>query len=272
MTRRSPWEEGSSIPDLDSSSHVIVLGSAVARDLFADLDPIGRQVSVTVGERSRPFTVVGVVEPKGSVFLSDMDRQAFIPVTTMVYKMLPSRNVSMFFCQTSSPDDADAAVAQLKRYLSTVAGDDRAFEVSSQQALLKATRQITSIVTAMLTVIAGISLLVSGLGIMNTLLTSVAERTREIGVRKSLGARNEDIRSQFLVEAVVLSSLGGAAGLALGYVGAGIASAALGWPMAFNWLAVVAAIGFSTLVGLAFGTYPAARASNMDPVAALRYE
>ncbi|MGB4338247.1 MAG: ABC transporter permease [Bacillota bacterium] len=272
MTTKIALGRGIVHSDLDSSSHVIVLGSAVARDLFADLDPIGRQVSVTVGERSRPFTVVGVVEPKGSVFLSDMDRQAFIPVTTMVYKMLPSRNVSMFFCQTSSPDDADAAVAQLKRYLSTVAGDDRAFEVSSQQALLKATRQITSIVTAMLTVIAGISLLVSGLGIMNTLLTSVAERTREIGVRKSLGARNEDIRSQFLVEAVVLSSLGGAAGLALGYVGAGIASAALGWPMAFNWLAVVAAIGFSTLVGLAFGTYPAARASNMDPVAALRYE
>lgn len=258
--------------DMRSSAHVIVLGSKLANELFDGYDPIGQQISLTVGERRLPFTVVGVTAPKGAMFLSDIDRQALIPVTTMVYKMLPSRHVSMYFCQARCADDAGAAVAQLKRFLSTVADDPDAFDVASQQSLLDATRQITSVVTAMLTVIAGISLVVSGLGIMNTILTSVAERTREIGVRKSLGARNDDIRAQFLVEAVVLSSMGGLAGLILGYAGASIASQILKWPMAFNWVSVAAAIGFSTLVGLTFGMYPAAKASGMDPVTALRYE
>lgn len=258
--------------DMALNSHMIVLGSGIAAELFRGADPIGRQVSVAVGDRRRPFTVVGVTEAKESMLMSGDDKQAFIPVTSMVYKMLPSRNVSMYFCRTQSATDADAAVAQLVRFLSSKSGDAEAFDVSSQQALLDAMKKVTAIVTSMLTVIAGISLAVSGLGIMNTLLTSVAERTREIGVRKSLGARNDDIRAQFLVEAMVLSSLGGVAGMALGYAGSMVTSAALGWPAAFNWLSVIAAIGFSTLVGLAFGMYPAARASGMDPVAALRYE
>lgn len=258
--------------DLALNTHVTVLGSSIAAELFRGADPIGQQVSVTVGDRRRPFTVVGVTESKESMLMSGADRQVFVPVTTMVHKMLPSRNVSMYFCRTQSADDAGAAVAQLIRFLSSKSGDPDAFDVSSQQALLDAMKRVTAIVTSMLTVIAGISLAVSGLGIMNTLLTSVAERTREIGVRKSLGARNDDIRAQFLVEAVVLSSLGGVAGIALGYVGSIVASQALGWPMAFNWLSVAAAIGFSTMVGLVFGLYPAARASGMDPVAALRYE
>ncbi|OPZ61603.1 MAG: putative ABC transporter permease YknZ [Firmicutes bacterium ADurb.Bin506] len=215
---------------------------------------------------------MGVTEAEEDEPASGAGRQAFIPVTTMVYRLLPARNVSMYLGQTRSASDTDAAVAQLRRFLSLKSVDPDAFEVSSQQALLDAMKKVTIIVTSMLTVIAGISLVVSGLGIMNTLLTAVAERTREIGVRKSLGARNDDIRAQFLVESVVLSSLGGMAGMALGYAGSMAVSKALNWPPAFNWLSVVTAMGFSTLIGLAFGVYPATRASSMDPVTALRCE
>jgi len=144
--------------------------------------------------------------------------------------------------------------------------------VASQASLIDAIKQVTATMTLLLGTIAGISLVVGGIGIMNTLLTSVAERTREIGVRKSLGACNRDILLQFLAEALVLSMLGGTVGMLLGWLGgAGIARIA-GWPVSVDLSSVVAAVSFSTAVGLIFGTYPALQASRMDPVQALRYE
>jgi putative ABC transport system permease protein len=258
--------------EVDAAAHSIVLGSEVASDLFGPEDPIGRQVALVSGERRAVFTVVGVTGSKGALFWANADTQAFIPVTTLLYRMSPIKRVSTYFCQAASAQTADVAVAQVERFLASVAGTPDAFSVASQASLIDAIKQVTATMTLLLGTIAGISLVVGGIGIMNTLLTSVAERTREIGVRKSLGACNRDILLQFLSEALVLSMLGGTVGMLLGWLGgAGIAQIA-GWPVSVDLSSVIAAVSFSTAVGLIFGTYPALQASRMDPVQALRYE
>ena len=258
--------------EIDAAAHSIVLGAEAATDLFGSEDPIGRHVALVSGDHRAPFTVVGVTESKGALFWTNADTQAFIPVTTMLYRMSPIKRVGVYFCQASSAQAADVAVAQVERFLASVAGTPDAFSVASQASLIDAIKQVTATMTLLLGTIAGISLIVGGIGIMNTLLTSVAERTREIGVRKSLGACNRDILLQFLSEALVLSMLGGTVGMLLGWLGgAGIARIA-GWPVSVDLSSVVAAVSFSTAVGLIFGTYPALQASRMDPVQALRYE
>ena len=258
--------------EVDVAAHSVVLGSEVASDLFGSEDPIGRHVALVSGDHRAPFTVVVVTESKVSLFLTNADTQAFIPVTTMLYRMSPIKRVGVYFCQASSAQAADVAVAQVERFLASVAGTPDAFSVTSQASLIDAIKQVTATMTLLLGTIAGISLVVGGIGIMNTLLTSVAERTREIGVRKSLGACNRDILLQFLSEALVLSMLGGTVGMLLGWLsGAGIARIA-GWPISVDLSSVVVAVSFSTTVGLIFGTYPALQASRMDPVQALRYE
>jgi len=258
--------------EIDAAAHSIVLGAEAATDLFGSEDPIGRHVALVSGDHRAPFTVVGVTESKGALLWTNADTQAFIPVTTLLYRMSPIKRVSTYFCQASSAQAADVAVAQVERFLASVAGTPDAFSVASQASLIDAIKQVTATMTLLLGTIAGISLIVGGIGIMNTLLTSVAERTREIGVRKSLGACNRDILLQFLSEALVLSMLGGTVGMLLGWLsGAGIARIA-GWPISVDLSSVVAAVSFSTAVGLIFGTYPALQASRMDPVQALRYE
>jgi putative ABC transport system permease protein len=258
--------------EVDAAAHSMVLGSEVASDLFGSDDPIGRQVALAVGDRRAVFTVVGVTESKAALFWANADAQAFIPVTTLLYRMSPIKRVSTYFCQAASAQATDVAVAQVERFLVSVAGASDAFSVASQAGLIDAIKQVTATMTLLLGTIAGISLVVGGIGIMNTLLTSVAERTREIGVRKSLGACNRDILQQFLTEALVLSMLGGTFGMLLGWLGgAGIARIA-GWPVSVDLSSVIAAVSFSTAVGLIFGTYPALQASRMDPVQALRYE
>jgi len=258
--------------EVDAAAHSIVLGSEVASDLFGSEDPIGRQLALVSGDHRAVFTVVGVTESKGALFWANADTQAFIPVTTLLYRMSPIKRVSTYFCQASSAQAAEVAVAQIERFLASVSGTTDAFSVASQASLIDAIKQVTATMTLLLGTIAGISLVVGGIGIMNTLLTSVAERTREIGVRKSLGACNRDIMLQFLSEALVLSMLGGTVGMLLGWLGgAGIARIA-GWPISVDLSSVVAAVSFSTAVGLIFGTYPALQASRMDPVQALRYE
>ncbi|MGI6132417.1 MAG: ABC transporter permease [Bacillota bacterium] len=258
--------------EVDAAAHSIVLGSEAASDLFGSEDPIGRHVALVSGDHRAVFTVVGVTESKGALFWANSDTQAFIPVTTLLYRMSPFKRVGTYFCQASSAQAAEVAVAQVERFLASVAGTPDAFSVASQASLIDAIKQVTATMTLLLGTIAGISLVVGGIGIMNTLLTSVAERTREIGVRKSLGACNRDILLQFLSEALVLSMLGGTVGMLLGWLGgAGIARIA-GWPISVDLSSVVAAVSFSTAVGLIFGTYPALQASRMDPVQALRYE
>jgi len=258
--------------EVDAAAHSMVLGSEVASDLFGSDDPIGRQVALAVGDRRAVFTVVGVTESKAALFWANADAQAFIPVTTLLYRMSPIKRVSTYFCQAASAQATDVAVAQVERFLASLAGTSDAFSVASQAGLIDAIKQVTATMTLLLGTIAGISLVVGGIGIMNTLLTSVAERTREIGVRKSLGACNRDILQQFLTEALVLSMLGGTFGMLLGWLGgAGIARIA-GWPVSVDLSSVIAAVSFSTAVGLIFGTYPALQASRMDPVQALRYE
>ena len=258
--------------EVDAAAHSIVLGSEVASDLFGQEDPVGRQVALVSGDHRAIFTVVGVTESKAALFWANVDTQAFIPVTTLLYRMSPIKRVGTYFCQTSSAQAADVAVAQVERFLASATGTADAFSVASQASLIDAIKQVTATMTLLLGTIAGISLVVGGIGIMNTLLTSVAERTREIGVRKSLGACNRDILLQFLSEALVLSMLGGTAGMLLGWLGgAGIARIA-GWPVSVDLSSVVAAVSFSTAVGLVFGTYPALQAARMDPVQALRYE
>ncbi|MDD2202158.1 MAG: ABC transporter permease [Firmicutes bacterium] len=258
--------------EADSAVKSIVLSSGVASALFADEDPIGREIGVVAAGRRFDFTVVGVTATRSEMLFMNSGNEAFVPVTCLLYRMMPIRRVSMYYCQTKSPDQVEQAVAQIERYLASRAGNPDAFSVASQEALLDAVRQVTSTMTLLLGTIAGISLVVGGIGIMNTLLTSVAERTREIGVRKSLGARNRDILLQFLVEALALSLIGGTIGMILGWMaGSGIARL-VGWPPSFSMTSVVAAVGFSSAVGLLFGIFPAMKASKMNPVDALRYE
>lgn len=258
--------------EVDAAAHSMVLGSGVASDLFGSEDPIGRQVVVVSSGRRATFTVVGMTASRAAVFWFNADTQVFVPVTTLIHRMSPIKRVSSYFCQARSPETTAAAVAQVERFLASAAGTSDAFNVASQQGLVDAVKQVTATMTLLLGTIAGISLVVGGIGIMNTLLTSVAERTREIGVRKSLGACNRDILLQFLSEALVLSMLGGTVGMLLGWLGgAGIARIA-GWPVSVDLNSVIAAVSFSTAVGLIFGTYPAVQAARMDPVQALRYE
>ncbi|HOB42743.1 MAG TPA: ABC transporter permease [Bacillota bacterium] len=258
--------------EVDSAAKSIILGAKTASALFEDEDPIGREIGVVAAGRRFDFTVVGVVAAKSDMLFMNSDSQAFVPITCLLYRMMPIRGISMYYCQAQSPEMAGPAVAQVERYLASRTGNPGAFNVGSQEALLDAVHQVTSTMTLLLGIIAGISLLVGGIGIMNTLLTSVAERTREIGIRKSLGARNRDILLQFLVEALALSLIGGAIGMILGWMaGSGISRLA-GWPPSFSMTSVAAAVGFSSAVGLIFGIFPAVKAAQMNPVDALRYE
>ncbi|MEA4884934.1 MAG: ABC transporter permease [Clostridia bacterium] len=270
MAPRIALGRGISDSDVARSSCSMVLGWAIASRLFGDSDPVGQTIRVSHGERLTHFIVVGVTEKKASVFVSNSAEQAFIPVTSMLHRLLHRRHVGMLLFQAESGSHIAEAMAHIERRLLLASGSPDAFTVTSQEGLLDAMRQATATMTLLLGATAGISLVVGGIGIMNTLLASVAERTREVGLRKSLGARNRDIMLQFLAESVALSIMGGAPGLLVGWLaGAAIADAA-GWPHGFSASSVVAALGVSSTVGVAFGMYPALKASRMNPIVALR--
>ncbi|WP_246128292.1 ABC transporter permease [Planctopirus ephydatiae] len=268
--------------DIASSAKVCVLGQTVVRELFQAEDPIGKTIRV----KNAPFQVVGVLEPKGvSMFGQDHDDIVLIPYTTAAKRLRPGggSNVDAILVSTSSPSLATVAAreaeALLRQRHGINPGRDADFRIQSTTEIALMLQVIMGAITLMLTAIAAISLVVGGVGIMNIMLVSVAERTREIGIRMAIGARSSDILRQFLIEAVVLSCLGGFIGIALGLAGsAGLTMLVnwltpnTSWPYIISVEAAVVALLFSAMIGVFFGYYPALRASQLNPIDALRYE
>jgi putative ABC transport system permease protein len=269
---------------LDGRSTVVVLGATVAENLFGEDDPVGQMVKVSVGGRiGQNFRVIGVLERKGGSAFGNQDDQAIVPLSTMQSRLFGQRtargfrNVGVINVQAVDESQMKAAAEQIGQVLRDehkVDQDD--FVVQSQEDFLAVAGQIGGIMTVLLGSIAGISLVVGGIGIMNIMLVSVTERTREIGIRKAVGARRRDILAQFLTEAIVVSVLGGALGVG---IGAGLAGVVSNIDMGGQRLqtlvapdAVLLAFGVSAAIGLFFGIYPAARAARLNPIEALRYE
>jgi len=255
--------------DVDNYRKVVVLGSNVAKELFSNQDPLGKKIIVQMGERRFIFEVVGVLESKGQVMFFNFDNQVYIPVTTMMKRMTGSKYVNSYSAQAI---DSEEAIKQVEFLLAKKLEDPDLYNVTSQEEILETIQRVSSTMILMLAGIAGISLLVGGIGIMNIMLVSVTERTREIGIRKALGAKRKDILIQFIVEALVMSMVGGAVGLVLGWGVSVLVSRYGGWAPTLSMFSVVIGIGFSSAVGLVFGIYPAMKAAKLNPVEALRYE
>ncbi|MFQ5795648.1 MAG: ABC transporter permease [Candidatus Bipolaricaulia bacterium] len=258
--------------DLDRYSKSIILGSQVAQELFPNRNPIGQSITIQIGNNRFIFQVIGVMEEKGQVFFTRFDDQVYIPISTMMTRMTGQEFVNSYNAQAVSPELSAEAVDQLEFLLYNRLGNLDDFRVTSQQVILETISGVTETLALALGGIAGISLLVGGIGIMNIMLVSVTERTREIGIRKALGAKRRNILVQFLAESAGLSATGGLFGLLAGWGLSKLASRFVGFPPIFSWESVALAIGFSMAVGLFFGIYPALTAARLDPVEALRYE
>ncbi len=258
---------------VDGFAQVAILGSKIKSDLFGNQDPIGQTLKI----KQLSFRVVGVMEPKGlGPFGVDQDSQVIVPVTTAQKILLGVTHYSLIQVQVANeeliPQAQDEIVAVLRANHNITDPNKDDFSVRNQQDALSLLSTITSALTIFLGAIAGISLIVGGIGIMNIMLVSVTERTREIGLRKALGAKRRNILLQFLFEAMILTIFGGIIGVILGF-GGSIGIAKLGnWSPEVPWYAIVLAVGVSALFGLVFGIYPANKASKLDPIVALRYE
>lgn len=256
----------------DMMSNVIVLGSELAQELFPEANPLGEKVKFSLRDRTLLFTVTGVMEERKTGPMGNVNSQAYAPASVIQWKINNRRYVSGFTIQAFSSEEAKTAAAEIEYFLTRLLSDPSKFRITSQEQILETISQVTGTLSLMLGGIAGISLLVGGIGIMNIMLVSVTERTREIGIRKALGAKRRHILSQFLIEALALSGLGGLSGIALGWLGAlGIAKIG-GWPLVVTHISVTIAVGFALLTGLFFGIYPARKAARLDPVVALSYE
>ena len=263
--------------DYDTQGRVVVLGYTVAEDLFEEEYAVGN--SVRIGGVS--YEVIGVMEKSGSNF-SQTDTAVFLPLTTAQSRLFTERTrtgekaVSGIIAQAASEDQTDAAIDQITETLRdqhgiTYANEDD-FSIFSQSDLLDTFDVITGTLTAFLGAIAGISLVVGGIGIMNIMLVSVTERTREIGIRKAVGALKRDILVQFLMESILLSVVGGLLGVTLGWLMATVAGQLIDLETVVDGGTVLLATGFAASVGLVFGIYPAWRAASLRPIEALRYE
>jgi putative ABC transport system permease protein len=259
--------------DVDGATKTAVLGKTVAKNLFGLQDPIGQIIRI----RNVPFKVVGVLSPKGqSAMGQDQDDTAVIPFSTLQKRIMGVTYVGAILVSANSPQEAEIALEQVRLLLRqrhhTPTGQDDDFTVRSMSDIAAAAEASSKIMTLLLGSIASVSLIVGGIGIMNIMLVSVTERTREIGIRMAVGARSRDILLQFLVEAIVLSLSGGILGVILGVASSQIISAFVHWPTIISPGSILLATFFSIAIGVFFGLYPARRAASLHPIAALRYE
>lgn len=275
VVRSFDAQRGRFITDLDvkRNNQVVTLGVDLAERLFGNQDPVGQQVRI----RNISFLVVGVMEEKGSVLGTNYDDSAYIPVTTMASRIIGENSpygVNLTFISVSAQSEASVDAAQfqitnLLRLRHNITREDD-FSVQSQKDVLEIAGTVTSALTLMLAAIAGISLLVGGIGVMNIMLVSVTERTQEIGLRKAIGATQDDILIQFLIEAVILSAAGGVLGTVLGVGGVLLIGAFTPFQAGVSPVAITLAVGVSGGIGIIFGVVPARRAAQLDPIVALR--
>jgi putative ABC transport system permease protein len=260
--------------DVSTASKVAVIGSVVRDQLWGpDVDPVGEVMRI----QQQPFTVVGVLAPKGQSSMGqDRDDTVMVPYTTVMKKLRGVTSINNITVSAASSTEVNAVAERISSELRTrhkiQPGDTDDFMVRTIEEMANVRKEATQTMTALLAGIAGVSLLVGGIGIMNIMLVSVTERTREIGLRMAVGARGRDVLFQFLVEAVVLSLVGGTIGIALGYGLSRGVTYWMEWPTAVAPDSVALAFGFAAATGIFFGFYPARKAAALDPIDALRFE
>ncbi len=274
--RKLKIKEGTMFTDHDikSAAKVCKLGKTVADNLFPNgEDPVGRVIRFG----KIPLTVIGILESKGTNSMGqDQDDVVLAPYTTVMKRVLAIDYIQGIFASATDEDRTDQTIDAITDVLRTrhkiQSGADNDFEIRSQQELSEMMNSTSDMMTVLLACIAGISLLVGGIGIMNIMYVSVTERTREIGLRMSIGARGIDILSQFLIEAVIISVSGGVIGIVVGVLASWIVNVVAHWPVAIQIYSVVLSFAVCTVTGVFFGWYPAKKAAGLDPIEAIRYE
>jgi putative ABC transport system permease protein len=264
--------------DVDSANKVALLGETVVTNLFGDIDPVGQSIRI----KNVPFTVVGVLEPKGqSPTGQDQDDVILLPISTAKRKVIGIKSanadaVDSIAMQAKSGNQIQAAQDEaeglLRQRHHLLPSEEDDFSIRNMEEIFAAQETSSRIMSLMLAAVASVSLIVGGIGIMNIMLVSVRERTREIGLRQAVGAKTRDILTQFLVEAVTLSIAGGCVGIIVGITASAVISRLASWNTVISMSAVTLAVFFSALVGIGFGYYPARKAAYLDPIEALRSE
>jgi putative ABC transport system permease protein len=264
--------------EVDRTQKVVVLGSTLAQELFGDSDPIGQTVTVD----NTKLTVIGVFEERGLVSGVDFDAQLYTPITVVFQKFTPSEfsrfrgdRVRSIIVEVESPEVVENTIQQIELLLARLHDlplEEADFSVTTQQDIIQTQEATTAAFRSLLAWVAGVSLIVGGIGIMNIMLVTVTERTREIGIRQAIGATPFDIRWQFLTEAIVLSLVGGVIGVILGVAGSSIFGALSDMQTVIVTSSIILAFTSAAAVGIFFGFYPANRASQLDPIEALRHE
>ncbi|MDA8440985.1 MAG: ABC transporter permease, partial [Peptococcaceae bacterium] len=260
--------------DVQTGTRVAVVGPTVVQDLFgsSNVNIVGKTIKLD----NVPFLVIGVTASQGSSGFFNADDMIYVPITTAQDRLIGNKYVRQIFLEATSANDMTAAQDEvttiLRRAHGLTGNTPSDFQITNQADILATMQGVTQSLTMLLGGIAAISLIVGGIGIMNIMLVSVTERTREIGIRKAIGAKESDILIQFLIEAVVLSALGGGIGIGLGYGGSLLASKLMSMQATVPPSTAAMAFGFSALIGIVFGVFPAKKASALNPIEALRYE